>query len=270
MQRFRLIAWCESATNLIRFGPDRKAVYQELMDHLQERRDAFMEQGLDEREATTKALDAMGDAKELAPQLAAIHRPFWGYFLRVARIILVILLVLSLKPIRNYIKDLHISDRPVLSSFDFFDAASYTGDSGRTLLQLSQPDVSFSSDGSTFTLTDAIVYTTQSNDICMHVLIRQETLLPWTEHDGYFTHFSITGWFRARDSLGNIYKGFEEQKNPNAPTLYSWSVQSGLFAGTHECWINDLSPEAKWVEIYYERDGRSYSLRVDLTGGGAK
>lgn len=85
MHKNRLTSWCHAATILIRFGPDRKAVYNELLAHLEERRDAFMEQGLNEREASTKALEAMGDAYEIAPQLAAIHRPFWGYFLRVSR-----------------------------------------------------------------------------------------------------------------------------------------------------------------------------------------
>ena len=42
-----------------------------------------MEQGLDEKEATTKTLDAMGSPYKIASQLGAIHRPFWGYYLRV-------------------------------------------------------------------------------------------------------------------------------------------------------------------------------------------
>ncbi len=275
MHKNRLTSWCHAATILIRFGPDRKAVYNELLAHLEERRDAFMEQGLNEREASTKALEAMGDAYEIAPQLAAIHRPFWGYFLRVSRIFLVILLVLSLKPIWDYAKNLHFYDKPNAHTFDVYDAASYGGDTGRTLLHLSQPDVSFSSDGSTFTLTDAVVYTEYSeyferDRTYLCVLIRQETKLPWTEHDGYFGYFSATGWFCARDDLGNVYPGKMEYHPSDAFALQSYGVQSGLFAYTHQCTINDFPVEAQWVEIYYERDGRSYALRVNLTGGGTK
>jgi hypothetical protein len=47
-------------------------------------------------------------------------------------------------------------------------------------------------------------------------------------------------------------------------------VLSGIFRQTHECWINDFPADAKWVEFCYERDGRSFSLRIDLTGGGSK
>lgn len=274
MEKSLLNKWCEIATCRIRFGPDRKKVTNELMGHLEDRRDALMEQGMDEREATEKALEAMGDAKEIAPQLGAIHRPFWGYALRVCKIALIVLLCLGILPIWNYFKDLKLQETPDLRQFNIYDSTSYGGDTGRTLLHLSHPNKSFASDGNTFTLTDVAVCSSNSeyygaNFTQLYVRIRQNSLLPWTEHDEYFdNNFStITAWFFARDSLGNVYKPFMELSAQNSPRLYTYGVQSDIFTFTHECWINEFPAEAEWVDICYERDGRNFSLRIYLTGG---
>ena len=275
MEKYRLISWCHSATCMIRFKPDRKAVYNELMGHLEERRDAYIEQGLDEKEATTKTLDAMGSPYKIASQLGAIHRPFWGYYLRVAKILLFILLVLSLIPIRNYIKSLPLYNKLGYWDFNVYSTASYGGDTGRTLLHMSKPNLSFSSDGSKFTLTNAVVFTEYSERnqryvTRLYVLIQQESLLPQTEHSEYLTSFGITAWFIARDDLGNVYPGMMEKHDPDKGTVQTDSIQTGIFTSLHECWITNFPPEAKWVEIGYERDGRSYALRIDLTGGAAE
>lgn len=271
MQNRDFSTWCDTATVLIRYGPDRKAVGNELMAHLEDHRDALMAKGMDEETATQKALAAMGDAKKIARQLALLHRPFWGYFLRVNQILLVILLVLSLKPLWDYATDLKFSDMPN-HTFDVYDSASYGGDTGRTLHHLSQPDVSFTTDGSSFALTDAVVYTEYSeyygcDRTYLLVLIRQQSLLPWSEQEEYFPFYGIAGWFSARDSLGNTYAGGMDNSIVADRAMYSTGVQSGIFTYTHECRISDFPAEAEWVELFYERDGRRYSLIVDLAGG---
>lgn len=263
--------WCNIATAGIKYRPDRQAVCDELQAHLEDHRDALTAQGLGEKEATEQALSAMGDPKVIAPQLAALHRPFWGYLLQVSKILLIILLCLSLYPIWNYAAGLHLDDTPDLRHFDIYDPASYGGDTRREALHLSQHEDSFSESGSTFTLTDAaLITTTDDNGTVrapqLYVRIRQTSLLPWTEHDNYFTYFSVTAWFSARDSLGNVYEGFLDPASGSHP-MYTTGVQSGIFTYTHECWINDFPAEAEWVEIFYERDGRSYKFRITLTGG---
>lgn len=276
MQKTRLIQWCERATSLIRFTPDKMAVYQELYDHLEERRDALMEQGLDEKEATGKTLEAMGDAEALAPQLAVIHPPFWGYMLRFSKILLVTLLCLSILPIWKYAKQLDLAEKPDFQEFDIYDHASYGSETGRTLHHMSQPGVSFSCDGSTFTATDAVVYTEFSEHFgtdrtYLYVLIRQTSIFPWTEHMSYWSGFSgIPSGFIIRDNLGNVYEGFHGQSSDDTQYMYSTGVQSGLFTYTHECWINAFPADADWVEIRYQRDGRDFTLHIDLTGGGRK
>lgn len=264
--------WCHAATILIRYKPDRKAVHKELREHLDDAYEAGIAKGLTEEEAEAKALQSMGKAHDLAPQLAAVHKPFWGYVIQVSQITLIILLVLSLIPIWKYLCSLNIYDAPHLRDFAVYNSASYGEGTGRVLNHLSEPGVSFSSEAGKFTVTDAAVFTTFSDDgqksnTYLYMLVEQRSLLPWKEHQQYFHWFSATAWFSARDSLGNVYNCYWDQLFEDSVQLYSYSVQSGIFTGTHELWINDFPQDAKWVEILCTRDGREYVLHIDLTGG---
>ena len=75
MENKQLIQWCESATKLIRYGPDREAVCAELLAHLEDHRDALMAQGLTWEDASSAALKEMGNATEIAEDLAKVHTP---------------------------------------------------------------------------------------------------------------------------------------------------------------------------------------------------
>lgn len=241
-----------------------------------------MEQGMTKDEASEKTLEAMGDADLLAYQLAEIHKPFWGYALRVSKIILVIVLIIGLIPIWNYITKICNFVPPSYyhyrhHSFDIYDQASYGSDTGRTLHHLSEPDISFTSDGYHFIVTNAVMFTefseSQGRDVTrLCFLMDQRSTIPWTETEGYYNTLAFSSVCRqltARDSLGNFYYSYTSQYQ-NDPALQVVDCQTGLFTGTHVCWLNDFPKEAEWVEICYERDGRSFSLLIDLTGGVGK
>jgi len=100
------------------------------------------------------------------------------------------------------------------------------------------------------------------------LLVRQQSLLPWAEHEEYFQFDGVANWFSARDSLGNIYSCYMDRRYQDTNHLNSQTVQSGIFTGTHELYVADFPQNAQWVEILYSRDGREYVLRIDLTGGG--
>ena len=65
--------WCQTATEKIRYRPDRKAVAAELMAHLEDHRDALMERGLSQKEAERKAVTAMGSAQEIAARVQTVN-----------------------------------------------------------------------------------------------------------------------------------------------------------------------------------------------------
>jgi len=98
MEIFRFHNWCTRAVRGIKYKPDREAVWNELFNHLQDRQEDFMAQGLSENDARIKAMDAMGDPDEIAPLLAKIHRPFWGYAYSISKWILVLILCFALNP----------------------------------------------------------------------------------------------------------------------------------------------------------------------------
>lgn len=274
-QTFRM--WCAVATSKIGFPPDRKVVREELQQHMDDRYDALIEKGHSPEEATAMTVEAMGDARELAPQLAAIHRPFWGYLLRISRIALVIAVCLCVVSVWNYFAALDLGVRRY-RDFELFDAASYGGDTGRALHHLSRPGTTFSSDGNTFKLTDAVIFTETVADgtemTRLYFRIQQRSLLPWTEQEDYFglfpAHNNIGAYLYAVDSLGNTYSSYQpytEGSNHIVPS----GGQTGIFTYTHECWINDFQgKDAKWVDICYSRDGRDFRLRIVLNGGGAE
>jgi hypothetical protein len=270
---FNFDLWCRVATGAIRYGPDRKAASQELREHLDDAFEAALARGLTEEEAENAVLESMGRAEEIRPQLAAIHKPFWGYVIQVSQIALIALLVLSLLPIWKYFTGLKLEEKPNnYKDFELYSAESYGGDTGRTLHHLSQPHVSFRSDGNTFTVTDAVLFTEYSSHLeadvtRLYLLVDQFSLLPATElgmYDGNNDFFTTICYFFMRDDRGNIYP----LRTANSRSTYT--AQSGVFTQTHECGVSDFPADAKWVEFCYERDGRSFSLRIDLTGGGGK
>ena len=71
-------SWAEDATKLIKFKDDRLRVQAELLDHIEDAKEAWIDAGYDDYEAGKKAVANMGDAGEVANELADIYRPFWG------------------------------------------------------------------------------------------------------------------------------------------------------------------------------------------------
>ena len=257
--------WCRVATSEIRYKPDRKAVYLELLQHLLDRYDTFIDQGLDHKEATQKTMEAMGSPAKVAAQLGDVHRPFWGYMLRAFRSAFLVLLCMCLIAGWSYCKRVELTT-DLRWNFDVFSSDSYGGETGRTLLHLSQPNSSFSADGSTFVLTDAAVYTTVSNTTgeektWLDILLRRSSLLPWQEYTQDLMEYPLTSYFVAKDDQGNVYPLIANGSRQTAV------VQSGIFSCVYECWIADFPSDAQWVNICYERDGRQYALHIDLTGG---
>lgn len=263
-ENFLLRRWAQNAVHRIAFPGDKERVYQELMDHMEDHRDALMEQGMSEKEACEAVEKAMGDPFEVAKELEAIHRPFWGYFLRATRIILVIVLLATLIPAVRFAIYTRFSP-PRIQAWDMYSANSYGGDSGRTLLHLSRPGVCFETDGYTFTVTDAVRFRSEGYT-AFYCLIDQFNPRPWAEHE------QVGYWFWAEDSLGNHYYSnyeYAQDEVPGKPCVYGNMSQTGFLTYTYEFWINDF-PDAQWVKIHYTRDGRDEMLFINLAGGGEK
>ena len=149
--------WCRTAVDQIRYGPDREVVYLELYAHLIDRYDIDLARCDEPSEAEEAVLRAMGDANELAPMLAEVHRPFWGCVLSATRWAMRIAIVLVALVTALFLK----YNYPYPINDDWYDAnpgqplmnESVDG-SGKSYRVLDiDPDARDHSDGFTFDVT---------------------------------------------------------------------------------------------------------------------
>lgn len=71
--------WAQEAVRQMRFVFDRAAVKQELLNHLEDRQQDYLDRGSPETEAEELALTAMGDPVETGKLLNEAHSPILGW-----------------------------------------------------------------------------------------------------------------------------------------------------------------------------------------------
>jgi len=260
MSKWKLEQWCLHATHLIRYPPDRKAVYRELRNHVNDRYESYRAQDAPEEDAVEKTLAAMGDAKEVALLLQKTHKPFWGYLYAIATSLCLALLI-------------HFAVRVFLLPMDFADPSdvnqyfdsSYVG--GHERVFYVEPDVSAACDGYTITLSKAVLWRTHvtggDHETMEHLTFRLDVSnpLPWEKKA------NIMQWIWAEDSAGTYYSSSAENGDGD-PMLYGNAYITGRFTNTYIMHIGwHLPEEVEWVDLHYTRDGRDWTLRIDLTGG---
>ncbi len=77
--KYKLELWADEAVDQMRFPPDRKVVWRELMDHMEDAWELHMERGLTNEEAQLETIRAMGDPVETGKLLNKAHRPWLGW-----------------------------------------------------------------------------------------------------------------------------------------------------------------------------------------------
>lgn len=90
--------WLSKAVKPVNFPPDRSAVEQELVEHFEERVEGFTTHGMGSVEAMQTAVERLGSPEETGALLRKVHKPWLGWLLRTARVLLVLLVLLGLYP----------------------------------------------------------------------------------------------------------------------------------------------------------------------------
>ncbi len=251
MQQENFENWCRKATEQIRYGPDRRAVSEELMAHLEDHRDALRAQGLGEKESEQHTLASMGSAEEIAPQLAEIHKPWLGYLSSLIKAVAILTATLAIFfCISICVSWLHT----LISSRNFDSIPANNG----TLDYYCHPMVSTWSDGYRFQISEA-GYSKQESDLYILLEIFH---WPWMDQPGVSDHL----W--AIDSLGNYYPSMHASQYSDQPRVTAQGWQSTTCIILRFMCIKQFDCDAQWVELHYDRDGRNIVLRIDLTGGG--
>lgn len=271
MRHYEFEDWCDKAVSGIIFSPDQIKVYKELYAHMEDHYDHLRSQGVEPGDAEKQVVTAMGDAYIIAPQLAEIHRPFWAYFLRATRWVLAIVLILTLIPIGKFLWELNFSD-PLHYDYDIYDPDSYGGDTGRTLLMLDEPGISFKDGGYTYTVTDAVVWTDVyegEERAFLYFRLKQFNLRPWAVFPDW-QNYALFELY-ALDSQGTYYYSMNDRyrkRNEDFPAFVCVAgSQTAPLTHEYEIWINDIQLETDWIEFIYDRDGRDHTIRIDLPGG---
>lgn len=256
-------AWCNAATVRIRYWQDRDAVSAELRAHLEDRYDALIESGLSRTEATAKALEAMGDAKVIAPQLGKIHSPWLGWLLGLVRLVGITVLVCAF--VFVYYAGINAlviwSDREdeetdLCSLVDAEDITYYDTPNARSRLE-----------GYDFCVTEVAVAPADRFMLESRLYVMLEvSWLPWSQGFGQQEYI----W--AVDSQGNDYEcgaaGY--YYDDDVPNLVTWGgYNRGVGKISYVIVVCGFNQDAQWIELRYDRDGREMTLRIDLTGGGA-
>lgn len=263
MEKWKFTRWCNTAAGKIRYFPDREHVAKELRDHLEDRYECFLAAGCSEEVAVDKALDAMGSAEEIAPQLAAVHRPFWGFLYSISkwifRISVAIMITLTAGNIAismiNGEFRIHNTNWNPMYDPSFVDAQ-------RT--HYSEPDVRYYDSGYVFTLTQAAVWESPQRDSAdLFFKIRIQAILPGAIRPDIIDHL----W--ADDNLGRFYYPYSEGRYINHDrSVFGNCTQITPITWEYELRIYDFDAQGtQWIDIHYDREGRDMVLRIDLAGG---
>ena len=77
--------WCDKVTEQVRFRPDREAIRQELLAHLEDSAADWERRGETPKEAEQRALAAMGDPVAVGKALDRAHKPWLGWLWRLSQ-----------------------------------------------------------------------------------------------------------------------------------------------------------------------------------------
>ena len=271
----RFESWCRNAVSGVRDKGDRERVYGELYAHMEDQYEELVTEGMSEPEAEKSVAAAMGRSEETAKQLEKLYPPIWSRLLLAARLVLLISFLMAVSSVPRYIRELNIHPSSMEA---YFSEESFFISDGHGMDQLTyyaEPMSRDSSDGYRFTLTRAAERCVTWEDAEgnaqkeYHLYLTVEVFRPslWA------TDSEILREFCAVDSLGNRYGSFNcTYRDSEGSMFLSGNPQrTGLFTWTWYLWLYGYrSHDADWIELRYDRSGRSVRMCVDRRGGEVK
>lgn len=265
MANREFVYWCKDALEGIRYWKIRNKVYAELYEHLEDRYAYFLSKGYTEKEAEQKTLEAMGDPRELAPVLAAVHKPHWDYAALITRVLAWALVIVTLCHCIAYFA-------PEIFCFRSSDTWDPFTDGGEELVCLVEPDIVRRESGYTFRLEKAALWRTYHSEPTetgqeyfdsLYISMKVSHLLPWMREQQAVGHM----W--AVDNNGVYYRSnwcaVDGEPFVRYMPKFRWFNNA-----TYEFTFYDTVTDLQWIELHYDRDGRDMVFRVDLTGGVTK
>lgn len=111
-QRYETMeSWADQALRRIWLRKEREKLRTELMDHYADRYEAYRSCGFDSEQSRLLAVECMGDPEEAGALLARVHQPLLSLLLRIARVLVLLLAVLTVFSFARH----YLSLRPLQS-----------------------------------------------------------------------------------------------------------------------------------------------------------
>lgn len=268
--------WLDKATAGICFGPDRRAVSEELAAHLEDKavdlRRIFPD--MTEEEAWERATLEMGDPAEIGKALARLHKPWLGYLWRASQVLMAVgfLWLLAIGVFRG--DDAYLGDDPrsewwdrdglprtaVMGDDD--DIRYLPGEDPDQLLVL-EPDLVTVVNGQKISLLRAALWQEDGRQ-ALYCYLRINTWRFWERGRLW------EDWMNVTDSTGAVYGlGTNAPEDPETGRLLNGMTQYGFgpFHSGYELYLMDLNPNAEWVQLSYGPGDPVLTFTVDLEEG---
>lgn len=249
MEKYSYLSWLETAGKQMRFPPDREAVLNELSNHMADRREDFIRQGMSPREAGEAVAAVMGDPVEVGRTMNRIHSPVLGWIWQGSRILLLVVLVLSAA------WGIFHDDFSLANMFPFPDGDWELHGCEYSLVPYLQGDYT-ETVVQTGLVEKAGVYTLQLDHgswvvgeeqqrLTLGFRLKAESLLD-------LNPLGFSHWLCAEDDLGNVYKRQSVGSNAvftsaNATNMFECEWRAPYF---HLIWnVQDAIPR-QWIRFY--------------------
>ena len=271
-QQWGFAKWCDKAVSYIYHTPDRENVRQELMWHLEDTAEALAEQGLSEEEVSQKAIEAMGDPKELGLLLRHIYKPWLSWACRAAIALTVIVAIVllcrihfhSLWGVGQEIKHLFRPEANYENYYDYYSRDSETQPvEAPPLVAEVKPSGKAQCGVYTFQVTNGWI-TESDEGYDLHLVLSFSSPQFWTGPPAAY-YFAVETSTGRRESLfegDTMYYPFE-----SSHVDCHWPAVSDTAWGEYVFALPDIEPGTEWVEIIWEK-GEGFALRTYLPEGG--
>lgn len=272
-QKNELERWAARAAEGIIFRPDQREVERELLAHLEDKAAdlARIFPDMEREEAEKRAVEQMGDPKEIGRELARLHRPWLGWLWRLSQIALAWAVFWSL---REAAPDLlrgnqsWFQEQVYLSARDCYLAgvdpygpegalAGETPEAAeRELLALPEPETEKLRVGRyRFWVEDAALWSLDGERWLFCAL--EVDQLPWEK-----LYLDPMAYVTGEDSLGSRYPSMaaERENSLGVTGGAEWSQfhKSLIFS------VPGVPEGAEWVRLSYDRGGVAWSVTVPL------
>lgn len=255
-----MACWCEAVCRCIRFRPDRKAVYEELTQHLCDSAEALEEQGMEPQDAARRAVENMGDANQVGQALNRGHGPVLGWLWLISRWtvgIALAALVVTAYPL-GQVAHRYTWQREAL--YEQLYTAGEGDRPGENYWGVFTPDCAQKAGDYTFSVERAVRRRWDGQD-SLYFTLRARSGKFWLPAP------RILDRLYAVDSTGLVISNRYDTATTAEPEV-SGNQQGISLPGLaeYECWVTGVRPDAQWVEICFDGFGRGFRLRVSMEG----